>query len=256
MRQLRAACYWAYFMLVLLVFGLAGVPVRMFARKRALGLAKAWTGAALAGLQPICGITIEITGLEHLPRSGAALLASQHQSEFDTLVWLRLLTLPSYVMKQELTRIPLFGPLLVPAGMIPVDRSGAAGALRRLVQECMAARDAQRQIVIFPEGTRVPAGQRVELQPGIVAIAARLGLPVYPVATDSGRHWAHGRLAKYPGTIHIAIGPPILPGAARKALLTGIEAHWRSCEINGFAAVDNSVGHVTALAAADLPDAG
>jgi len=256
MRHLRAACYWAYFMLVLLVFGLAGIPVRMFARGHALGLAKAWTGTALAGLRPICGITVEVTGLEHLPRRGAALLASQHQSEFDTLVWLRMLARPSYVMKQELTRIPLFGPLLVPAGMIPVDRAGAAGALRRLVQECMAARDAQRQIVIFPEGTRVPAGERVELQPGIVAIAARLGLPVYPVATDSGRHWAHGRLAKYPGTIHIAIGPPILPGATRDTLLAAIEAHWRSCEINGFAPVDNSVGHLQSRAAEHLPEAG
>ncbi len=256
MRHLRAACYWAYFMLVLLVFGLAGVPVRMFARKRALGLAKAWTGAALAGLRPICGIRIEVTGLEHLPRRGAALLASQHQSEFDTLVWLRLLTLPSYVMKQELTRIPLFGPLLVPAGMIPVDRAGAAGALRRLVLDCLKARDAQRQIVIFPEGTRVPAGERVELQPGIVAIAAKLGLPVTPVATDSGRHWAHGRFGKYPGTIHIAIGPPIPPGASRETLLASIEAHWRSCEINGFAPVENSVGERLGRAREQVPEAG
>jgi 1-acyl-sn-glycerol-3-phosphate acyltransferase len=256
MRRLRAACYWAYFMLVLLAYGLAGIPVRMFARRRALGLAKAWTSTALAGLRPICGITIEVTGLENLPRRGPALLASQHQSEFDTLIWLRLLALPSYVMKQELTRIPLFGPLLVPAGMIPVDRAGAAGALRRLVQECTAARDAQRQIVIFPEGTRVPAGRQVALQPGIVAIAARLRLPVYPVATDSGRHWAHGRLGKYPGTIHVAVGPPILPGAAREALLGGIEAYWRSCEINGFPPVDKSVGHPAGTAPEQLREAG
>jgi 1-acyl-sn-glycerol-3-phosphate acyltransferase len=65
---------------------------------------------------------------------------------------------------------------------------------------------------------------------------------VYPVATDSGRHWARGRWAKHPGTIHIAVGPPIPPGGTREALLADIEAHWRRSEINGFQPVDNSVG--------------
>ncbi len=256
MRRARAACYWLYFMTVLLVFGLAGVFVRLFARGKALGLAKAWAGTALAGLRPICGIEVEISGLHHVPVHGPALLASQHQSEFDTLVWMRLLARPSYVMKQELVRIPLFGPMLVPAGMIPVDRAAGATALRRLLQDCLKARDAGRQIVIFPEGTRVPPGQRVDLQPGIVAIAARLRLPVIPVATDSGRYWARGPLARHAGRIRIAIGAPIMPGAARDTLLAEIEAHWRACEINEFHSVGNSVGGVLGQPAGRPSEAG
>jgi 1-acyl-sn-glycerol-3-phosphate acyltransferase len=242
MRAVRAAAFAGYFMLVTLGFGLMGIGVRLFARHRSLSLAKSWVGAALAGLRPLCGIEMRISGLDSLPVDEPALLASQHQSEFDTLVWMRLLARPSYVMKRELTRIPLFGPMLVPAGMIPVDRAAGASALRQLLRDCVAARDARRQIVIFPEGTRVAPGARVALQPGIAAIAAKLGLPVFPVATDSGRRWTRRRFGKHPGTIHIAIGPPIPPGVAREELLARIEAFWRKCEINGFAAVDNSVG--------------
>jgi len=241
MRLLRSALYAVYFYAVTLLFGIAGMALRRLAPRHALPFAKAWTATLLAGLRPICGIRLHVTGLEHLPAQGPALLASQHQSEFDTLVWMGLLSRPSYVMKQELTRTPLVGPMLVPAGMIPVDRAGGAAALRRLLQDTVAARDAGRQIVIFPEGTRVPPGERVALQPGIAAVATRLGLPVIPVATDSGLSWTRSRLGMRPGTIHIAIGPPISPGAKRDTLLAQIETFWRQTESACFAPVDNSV---------------
>jgi 1-acyl-sn-glycerol-3-phosphate acyltransferase len=99
-----------------------------------------------------------------------------------------------------------------------------------------------RQIVIFPEGTRVPPGTQAPLHPGIAAVAARLGLPVIPVATDSGLHWARSAFGKYPGTIHIAIGTPIPPGTGRKILLDRIAWHWRDAAARGFAPVDKSVG--------------
>jgi len=241
MRRMRPIAYAVYFYAVTLAFGLAGLAVRRLAPARALGFAQAWVGTLLAGLGPIGGIRVEVAGLYHLPASGAALLASQHQSEFDTLVWMRLLKRPSYVMKQELTRTPLVGPMLVPAGMIPVDRSGGPGALRRLLADTAAARDAGRQIVIFPEGTRVPPGHSVALQPGIAALASRLDLPVIPVATDSGLCWTRSRLGLRSGTIHIEIGPPISSGAKRDQLLAAIETFWRQVESRGFKPVDKSV---------------
>jgi 1-acyl-sn-glycerol-3-phosphate acyltransferase len=199
-------------------------------------------GALLAGLRPLAGVRVEVTGLAHLPAGGPALLACQHQSEFDTLVWMHLLRRPAYVMKQELLSTPLVGPMLVPAGMIPVDRAAGAAALRRLLLDVEAARADGRQIVVFPEGTRVDPGARVDLQPGIAAVAARLGLPVLPVATDSGVCWGRRRDRLRPGVIHIAVGPPIAPGLPRAALLAAIEAHWRQAEALGFAVVDKSVG--------------
>jgi 1-acyl-sn-glycerol-3-phosphate acyltransferase len=244
---LRAAAFAAWFYAVTLVFTLAGVLVRIAARGKALDLAKAWVRAVVAGMAPIAGIRLVVTGLEHLPTGGPALLASQHQSEFDTLVWMTLLPRPSYVMKRELTRIPLFGPLLVPAGMIPVDRAAGAAALRRLLADTDAALQAGRQIVIFPEGTRVPPGQEVKLQPGIAAIAARRDMAVIPVATDSGRCWQRGLLGRRPGIIHVAIGPAIAAGTPRGELMRAIETFWRRMEAVDYRPVDKPVEEVAAI---------
>jgi 1-acyl-sn-glycerol-3-phosphate acyltransferase len=239
---LRALLFNVYFFGLTTVLSFVGVPLRMFARHRAYAFAAFWCRLVLAGAARICGIHVVVTGLEHMPGDGPALLACQHQSAFDTLVWMTLLPRTCYVVKQELTQIPLFGPLLPAAGMIPVDRGAGASALRALVQATAAARDAGRQIVIFPEGTRVAPGVRVPLQPGIAAISARLGLPVIPVATDSGLRWGRRAFLKVPGPIHLALGPPIAAGTRRQELLDALEGFWRAAEINGFRAVDKSVG--------------
>ncbi len=254
--SLRAAAFVVWFYGVTLAFCLLGVPVRIFARRKALWVAQTWVKTVLAGMPAVLGARVVVTGLHHLPKSGAALVASQHQSEFDTLIWLKLLVLPSYVMKQELLRIPLFGALLVPAGMIPVDRQGGAAAMRLLLTETAAAAVAGRQIVIFPEGTRLPPGQRVDLQPGIAAIAARTGLPVIPVATDSGLLWTRQLMARRGGNLHVAIGPPIPAGTPRRAMLQRIEAFWRESERTGFQPVDNPVDDASPSAPAELPDRG
>jgi 1-acyl-sn-glycerol-3-phosphate acyltransferase len=214
-------------------------------RRRILGYAQSWARLMIACARLICGIRVEITGAEHLPDTGPALLASQHQSAFDTLIWMTLLPAPSYIVKRELVRIPLFGPLLTPAGMIPVDRGAGATALRGLLRATRRARDAGRQIIIFPEGTRVAPGEHVPLQPGIAAIATHLELPVIPVATDSGLAWGRRAFMKYPGTINIAIGKPIPAGTPRGPLLHAIEQFWRDSQTGHSKPVDNSVDRTT-----------
>jgi 1-acyl-sn-glycerol-3-phosphate acyltransferase len=252
MLLLRAVAFNLFFFGSTTLFSAAGVPLRLFARHRIYALARTWCRLVLWGAQRICSIDVVISGLDYLPLEGPALLACQHQSAFDTLVWMTLLPRVSYVVKRELTDIPLFGPLLVPAGMIPVDRAAGAAALRSLLQATDAAKAAGRQIVIFPEGTRVAPGRHVALQPGIAAIAARLDLPVIPVATDSGLRWGRRAFRKIPGPIHIALGPPIAPDTRRGALLDGIEGYWRTAESNGFLPVDNSVGKVASVPAASF----
>ena len=206
-------------------------------------IARRWARTVLGGLPAICGIRVVVTGWENIPAHGPVILASQHQSAFDTLIWMQLLDRPSYVMKEELRRIPLFGPLLEPAGMIPVDRAAGAAALRGLLTAASRAATQSRQIVIFPEGTRMRPGQAVKLHPGVAAIAMRTGLPVLPVATDSGRCWPRDLLGKQAGVIHVVIGPP-LPVTHRESVLAGVEQFWRRAEQCGFAAcpaVDKSV---------------
>jgi 1-acyl-sn-glycerol-3-phosphate acyltransferase len=103
--------------------------------------------------------------------------------------------------------------------MIPVDRAGGANAVRQMLRAADRAMADNRQILIFPEGTRVAPGVRAPLHPGVAALAARTGLPVIPVVTDSGRHWGRRAFRKLPGTIRIAILPPLPPGLKREALM-------------------------------------
>jgi 1-acyl-sn-glycerol-3-phosphate acyltransferase len=221
---LRSALFNLYFFTVTILLCLASIAVRLFAPRRILAIPMLWARWVLAGLRLICGIRVEVLGAERLPRSGAALIASRHQSAFDTIVWLSLLPRCCYVVKQELARIPLFGGMMEPAGMIVVDRSAGTAAMRHLMREAERAAREERQIVIFPEGTRTATGEMGALHPGIAAIAARTQLPVIPVITDSGRHWGRRAFRKMPGTIRIALQAPIRPGLTRQALMAELSA--------------------------------
>ncbi len=242
MRMLRAALFRAYFYGVTTAYCLiGGLPVRLFARRRAPALARHWVGAILAGARIICGIRIVVTGREHVPADGAALVACQHQSAVDTLLWFTILRRPSYVMKRELSAIPIFGGLLLDAGMIPVDRAAGASALRTLLQATAKAASDGRQIVIFPEGTRVPPGMHVPLQPGVAAMARQTGLPVIPASLDSGLYWGRRMLELSPGIIRVTIHPPIAAGTPRPVLLAAIESAWREDKTHAHQPVDKSV---------------
>ena len=240
MTAFRAFLFNIYFFSLTAVLGIGGLVLRVAARRLIFRYARFWTRLVLAGARMLCGIQLEVDGWQNLPADGPALLASQHQSAFDTLVWMTLVPHPSYVVKQELTHIPLFGPLLVPAGMIPVDRKAGAAALRGLLQAARNARQRGRQMIIFPEGTRVAPGARVSLQPGIAAISTHLDLPVTPVATNSGMFWGRRAFMKYPGVIRISIGPPIPAGLPRAALLDAIARFWREAEQTWEMPVDKS----------------
>ncbi|GAA4491924.1 lysophospholipid acyltransferase family protein [Gluconacetobacter tumulicola] len=246
----RACLFNLYFVLLTVLMGIAALPIRLFARHLALPYAKLWTRLSVAGLCHICGIRVVVTGREHLP-AGPCLLASQHQSAFDTLVWMNLVDRPAYVMKEELTRIPLVGPMLLLAGMIPVRRADGARALRALLTATGQAAADGRQIVIFPEGTRTQAGETRRLHPGIVAMATHAGLPIIPVATDSGLRWSRNAFVKHPGPIHIAIGPALPADVGKARILSEITARWQELSsrfgrIEGAEKpVDNSVGSQT-----------
>lgn len=216
---LRSALFNIYFFAVTTLLCVASIALRIFAPHRLLLIPMAWSRCVLAGLRVICAIRFEVVGAERLPRGGAALIASRHQSAFDTVVWLSLLPRCSYVTKRELARIPLFGGMMEPAGMIVVDRAAGAGAIRHLMRQAERAAREKRQIVIFPEGTRADPGEMRTLQPGVAAIAARTRLPVIPVVTDSGRFWGRRAFRKIPGTIRIELLEPIPPGTGREALM-------------------------------------
>ena len=183
-----------------------------------------WAKVCLAGLRLFCGVRLRIEGREHLPPAGGAIIAAQHQSTLDVLIWLTLLQHPSFVFKRELAKIPLFGVLLEPTGMVPVDRGGAGQALRKMVADCAKVLAAGRQIILFPEGTRVAPGKRARLHPGIVALAKANNLPLIPAATDSGLYWGARAFHISPGTVTVRLYPPIAPETPQEEILARLGA--------------------------------
>jgi 1-acyl-sn-glycerol-3-phosphate acyltransferase len=218
MITLRSVLFNLVFFLLTFILTIAANVVRWVAPQHVLGIAMLWARVMVACAHRICGIRVEVTGLERIPE-GAALIAARHQSAFDTFVWLTLLPRCCYVVKQELLRIPLFGKVIIGSRMIAIDRTGGSAALRALLRQGDRAVREGRQIVIFPEGTRSELGSMRALQPGVAALAARTKLPVLPASTDSGRCWGRRAFRKRPGVIRIIVGEPIPPTLERQELM-------------------------------------
>lgn len=227
MMLIRSGLFNLWFYLGTAAFAIGSVLPRPFARflspDWAVRYAAYWARFVLLALHPLCGVRWQVLGREHLPTDGAALIVSMHQSAFDTMIWFTLVPRPAYVLKQELTRIPMFGSMLHHVGTIAVDRSAGSAAIRTLLKGSDAAVAAGRQIVIFPEGTRVAPGVAAPVHPGFAAIAARSRLPIIPVTTDSGLCWGRRAFRKRPGTIHVTVHPPLPPGLSRQAMSDQLE---------------------------------
>lgn len=216
----RSALFNLAFFGLTAIIAVLALPTLLMPRDVVLWIMRRWAWLVVWLLRVICGIRFRVTGMEHLPSRGMpALIAAKHQSAFDTIIWLGLLPDPVYVLKRELLRIPVYGQIAQNAGMIAVDRSAGASAMRHLLRAGQDAAAAGRQIVIFPEGTRVAPGDRVPYQPGIVALAAATRLPVIPAAIDSGLLWGRRAFRKRPGVITLSILPPLPPGLPRAGLL-------------------------------------
>lgn len=219
---LRSALFNLVFLGGTACTALLGVPLVAAPRRVLIGYVRGWSRLMIGALRVICGIRLEVTGLDRIP-PGGAIIAAKHQSAFDTIVWLSLLPAPVYVLKKELLSIPVWGWLARRCGHVPVDRAAGAAALRGMVKTAKAALAEGRPIVIFPEGTRSAPGQRLPYQPGVAALALATGAPVVPVATDSGRFWGRRAFQKRPGTLHVSVLPPLSEGLARAALMATLE---------------------------------
>jgi 1-acyl-sn-glycerol-3-phosphate acyltransferase len=134
---------------------------------------------------------------------------------YETFEIMLILKEPAVVLKRELIDIPFWGWVVGRYGAIPVDRSGGAAALRTMMRAAETAIAEGRPIVIFPEGTRVPPGERPPLQPGFAGLYRALKLPVVPVALNSGRLWPRHRFLKRPGIVTLRFGEPIPAGLPR-----------------------------------------
>jgi 1-acyl-sn-glycerol-3-phosphate acyltransferase len=220
MTLLRSAlfAFLAYAITAILV--LIGLPIALLSRRGLALYTRQWTRIIVALARVLLGVRPALEGA--IPR-GPVLFAAKHESAYETLLLVALIGDPVIVLKREIADVPLFGWLTRRHGVIPVDRSASAGALRAMLQAADEAKAQQRPVLIFPEGTRVPHGRSPKLQAGFAGLYARLGMPVVPVATDSGLAWPRG-LLKRPGVVHVRFGELIPAGRPRKEIEAEVHA--------------------------------
>ena len=211
---------WLYLSMAL--FGVLGLPALMGPRRWAVGLARLWAHIILGALKLFCGVTVEVRGAEHIPTAGG-FVAGKHFAMLDTIAPLIVLPDSSYVIKSELMKLPFWGWFAAKLDMLPIDRAGGSKTLRALVHGARERMAAGRQILIFPEGTRVEPGAEPDYKPGVAGLYRELAVPCTPLVTNSGLHWpAHGYL-KFPGHVVFEFLPPIPPGLKRGAFMTELE---------------------------------
>jgi len=211
MAALRSLVYAAIFYPATVLWVLAGVLASLFGRRPMLAVILSWVELHHWLTDNLLAIRIRLEG--QIPK-GSHLIAVKHQSMLETLEMVRLTNLPVIVIKKELSDIPLFGWLTRRYGVIPVERTAGAKALRALVEDGKAATATGRSVIIYPEGTRVLVGQTPELRSGFAALYRSLGLPVVPVATDSGKLWGRG-LVHRSGTVTLKVGETVPAGLKR-----------------------------------------
>jgi 1-acyl-sn-glycerol-3-phosphate acyltransferase len=217
---LRSALFLVWFLAISIVLHLVLLPFLLGPRQLPLRAARLWSRMTLFGLKWINGLDYEIRGAAHIPR-GPALVAAKHFSIWDTIALTVLLKDPAFVVKRELADIPFYGWYLRKADMIPIDRDAGPSAIRALRGAARRAAEQQRQIVIFPEGTRRRPGDPPAYKPGVAALYGQLDLPCIPVAHNAGLYWTG--FGKRPGTIVMEFLPAIPPRLQRARFMAELE---------------------------------
>ena len=210
---MRSAAFYAVFYLGS-VFFVVGAAATIALDQRAFRwFVSGWSAFHRRCARGLLGIRVRVEGA---PSATPVLYALRHESFFEAIDLPHLLGRPAIIAKAELMEIPLWGRAARHWGLIAVRRDEGAKALRAMVKEAQALVAQGRPLAIFPEGTRVPTGQRRELQSGFAALYKLLGLPVVPVALDSGR--LYHRWDKRAGVMTYCFGEPIPPGLPREEI--------------------------------------
>jgi 1-acyl-sn-glycerol-3-phosphate acyltransferase len=220
--MLRSLIFLVVFYLNTAVILVFGSPLLLGPRSWAM--AGLWFHAvtSLWWLRVICGTRLEVRGRERLPQ-GPALIASKHQSAWDTFGLVPLLRDPAIIMKEELLKVPLYGWFSRKFEMIPIKRESGPSALRFMAREAAARMAQGRDVLIFPEGTRRAPGAPPAYQPGIALLYGELGMPCVPVALNSGVFWPRRSIRRRPGTIVVEFLEPIPPGLPRREFMSLLE---------------------------------
>jgi len=218
---LRSLIYNVLFYVVLVGLIIIGIPTLVMPRVAILTVARWWARSSIFLLRVICNTRVECRGLEKIP-NGPLIVASKHQSVWETFALLQFFEHPLFILKRELTWIPVFGRLLIKAGMISVERGGGPRSLLKTLRRAGGEVRSGRQLIIFPEGTRTPVDAPPHYKAGVAQIYADAAAPCLPVALNSGLFWPRRTFMRYPGTLVVEFLDPLPPGLPRDEFLVRV----------------------------------
>ena len=210
----RSILFNILFYLNLLFYFIVAIPSFVLPYRVVVAFAKAWGHTNLWLVRAVCGIEVEWIGLEKIPK-GPLIVASKHQSLWETFGLITLFRDPTFIVKRELMWIPFFGWYIWKARMIPVNRGARTLALADMTERARAELQRDRQLVIFPEGTRRAPGAEPAYKFGVAHLYAETGVPCLPIALNSGLVWGRRSFLRHPGTVRVEILDPIPPGLGR-----------------------------------------
>jgi 1-acyl-sn-glycerol-3-phosphate acyltransferase len=217
-------------------WALAAVFMRLFGNQKIVyAICLNWLRLSVKSGTAILGIHNRVTGWENLPtgETDAAILLVKHQSLWETFSMIALMPHPlAYVFKKELLKIPFFGWAIGSLDMIHIDRKQGTQAFGKVVEQGKRLLDKGTWVIMFPEGTRIPRGQKGVYKTGGTRLAIETGAPVIPVAVTSAKCWPKKAFIKTPGIVDISIGKPIPsrgrePGELMQEVEAWIEAEMR-----------------------------
>jgi len=218
----RSLLFSLLFYVTTALFVLLGSPLLFAPRSWAMAALRLHCRTELWLLKHIVGLDYEVRGLDKLPK-GPCLVASKHQSAWETFALIPLFRDPTLLMKRELFWIPFHGWFSYKFGMIPVDRDKGPTALRRMLHAAQERIASGREIILFPEGTRRQPGAPPEYKTGIVLLYNALKVPCVPVALNSGVFWPRRSWLRKPGKVVVEILDPIPPGLPKVEFLSRLE---------------------------------
>ena len=237
MAFLRSTLHMAWMLITVMPFSLLIVLSRLLgvSGDKLYAMAQRWLSLSIMSARVLMGIRYEIHGYDNLPigETSPAILLVKHQSTYETFLMPAIMPHPlAYVFKKELLYVPFFGWAIGSLDMIHIDRSQRAKAFNKVVEQGQVLLDKGVWVIMFPEGTRIPRGERGTYKTGGTRLAIATGAPVIPVAVTSAKCWPRKAFIKYPGVVDVSIGPPI-PSVGREAdeLMREVEA-WIEAEMH------------------------
>ncbi len=218
---LRSLAYNVLFYALLVFWILVAIPTFLMPPRAFMVVAKAWSRSSVRLMGVICNTRVEYRGLEKIPY-GPLIVASKHQSMWETFALLQFFDAPLFIYKRELAWIPFFGWYLMKSKMIGIDRAAGGRALLEMTRRAGAEVRRGRQLIIFPEGTRSAVDARPNYKTGIAQIYVDCGVACLPVALNSGLFWPRRTFMRYPGTLVVEFLDPLPPGLKRREFIERI----------------------------------